>query len=92
MNNMDVMTAHLLVGSIGASGLLVVALFLRRACPFQSTVWFYITSVVTAFGVACVFASFALGFVWVGTGSHLSLATPSRGAFVGFLCFCFVIV
>ena len=87
MNSVDVMFAHVVIGSVGVSGLLVLALCLRRSTSFASNVLFVITSLITALAVACVFASFALGFVWVGSRPHLALTTPSRGE-TSEICFC----
>ncbi len=58
---------------------LVIGLFLRRVLPFKNNACYWTHSIFFVLGCLCVFVSFALGFVYIGTGTHLSLKTPTRG-------------
>ncbi len=58
---------------------MAVGLFVRRVTPFKSNLWFGLHSLCFLSGALCITASFVLGFVYVGTATHLSLKTPTRG-------------
>ena len=77
--NTLVMVAHAIIGGVSVSGLLAIALLVRRTAPFDSQAFFWSHAAVLGLALAGVTTAFVLGFVWVGGSVHFSLTTPTRG-------------